>query len=320
MKTILSLFTTLAIAFTAQAGWQAPYIYTYTGDPTNVSTSIINPVTGSTVIDPVTGNQYIKAGAKGSNASYATFEQIYIGPQINLQATTAATSTLTLAAAPTAGDTITVGSQVYNYVSAISGTTTNQIVIGTVAVSATNTSAALGASGSAAGYYTTGTNTSASGSVSGTAVTVTAYATGSLGNGVATTGVFTNGTNSFSSTSTTGGYTQPTFTTAVSLPANAGRFNLTSADIIYVSGTCPAGATQAALYSGSATALTGTTTLLTGSGNLTTYTHIPASTTGIIINTGTTGANITFDIVVGGTSTLPYTVQPVVHLFKIPSL
>ena len=101
MKTILSLFTTLAIAFTAQAGWQAPYIYTYTGDPTNVSTSIINPVTGSTVIDPVTGNQYIKAGAKGSNASYATFEQIYIGPQINLQATTAATSTLTLAAAPT---------------------------------------------------------------------------------------------------------------------------------------------------------------------------------------------------------------------------
>ena len=319
------ILVSIAAIFTctthAEPGRQGPYVYTYGGDPSNVSTKIINPDLGSFVIDPNTGNRYLKASAKGNNSAYGTSEIIMSGSQINLQANTAATDTLTFVAAPTAGETITVGTTSYTFVAANTGTAAgyNQIVISGTATTATNTAAALGNSGSAAGYYTSAAGP-ATGTASGGVVTLSATAVGVLGNGLATTETMVNPGNVFSNTSMSGGYTQPTNVASIALPANGGKYNLTSADIIYVSGTCPAGATSVAIYSGTTAALTGTTALATGTGSASSYTHISANTTGTVLNTGTTGLSINFNITTGGTSTLPYVVQPVYRFYRVPNL
>lgn len=48
-----------------------PLLYYFSGNPTNVSTAIINPPLGSLVIDYVTPSLWVKTTAQGDNSGYA---------------------------------------------------------------------------------------------------------------------------------------------------------------------------------------------------------------------------------------------------------
>ena len=104
---------------------------------------------------------------------------------------------------------------------------------------------------------------------------------------------------------------------AVVLPANAGKFLLTSANIVVVTSTSTTTAPAVAIYSGTTTALTGTTTLTGTAAN--TGTVIAGSTTSTVLDTGTTGLTINLKVITTGTSA-NLTVKPIIRLFRIPNL
>jgi len=128
-------------------------------------------------------------------------------------ALTAATGVLTFGANPTAGDSVILGSSTYSFVSALSGTTSNQVVIGTTsAKSAQNLAGAINNTSNisqARGitYFLTGTtgNASASAAVSGTVLTATALTPGTAGNSIASTSSFTSNSNAWGGSTLSGG-------------------------------------------------------------------------------------------------------------------
>ena len=107
----------------------------------------------------------------------------------------------------TGGDTVTVGTQTYTFVTALSSTpTANEVLVGTSeAASLTNLANAVnGGSGSGATYGSpTVKNTSASAAATSTSVVFTALVKGTSGNGIATAATGTS--NTFASTSLTNG-------------------------------------------------------------------------------------------------------------------
>jgi hypothetical protein len=90
---IRSLFALLAITATSLAGNVSPYTYTYSGDPTGVSTNIIDPPAGSIVIDGSNSHRAVKLSAKGSNATYAP-QEIIVGGTFAMSGTTGQTTTV----------------------------------------------------------------------------------------------------------------------------------------------------------------------------------------------------------------------------------
>ncbi len=107
----------------------------------------------------------------------------------------------------TGGDTVTVGTQTYTFVTALSSTpTANEVLVGaTEAASLTNLANAVnGGSGAGASYGApTVANTSASALATPTSVAFTALAKGTAGNGIATSSTGTS--NAFAGTSLTQG-------------------------------------------------------------------------------------------------------------------
>lgn len=325
MKNLIAAFL-LALCFIPEAnaftnGQQGPFIWTYHGDPTNVSTSIINPYTGAIVINPDTAQRFGKITAAGNSSGYFENEWIVSGSNVLVSGSLTATGTLTINANPTAGDTITTGTIVYTFVPAITGTN-NQIAIGAnTATTGTNVKLALITSGSSTGQYgTSGSNglvvaTNALGIVS-----ITATTSGTAGNTVATTGSFASTGVSFGATTLTGGATAAGTNTVYSLPANAGKFVLSAEENIYISGT---GITTSPTVSYSGISVLSGTQILTGSTSLSgtvagSNTHMSALTApGQVIDTGTTGATVTMIVTNSGTTT-NMIVKPVLKLEFIP--
>lgn len=111
----------------------------------------------------------------------------------------------------TAGDTVTVGTQTYSFVSSLSENPTvpNQVLVGAnEAASLANLADAVNGTTGAGSAYSLGTvaNTSATAVASSTAVTFTALTGGSAGDQIAST--TTGGDNQFTATTFTGGGTQ----------------------------------------------------------------------------------------------------------------
>ncbi|HWB60381.1 MAG TPA: hypothetical protein VG733_12875 [Chthoniobacteraceae bacterium] len=228
-----------------------------------------------------------------------------------LTGSTKATGTLTLNAVPSPGDVITLGTFTYTYKSAISGT--NQILIGSLANTITNTVNAIVSSGSTANYDTSGTNTSGTASASGNTITVTAYTAGTAGNSVATTGSFASSNNSWGAATLTGGAVASGTDTLYVLPANGGSYVLTAADILYLSGTLsstPSVAIQSGTTAsaGSPTVLTGTVAISGSTAN--NVTHIVASTSPLpVVVTGTNATPIQLKVPTAGGATSPLEVK-----------
>lgn len=124
-----------------------------------------------------------------------------------------ATGTLTFTANPTAGDTCTIGGQVYSFVASLSsGGTANQILIGAAATNTLdNLIAAINVAAGEGTLYGLDTVkntyvTAAAGA--GDTMTLTSITQGAAGNAVGTTETFTAAGNVFAAATLTGGVTQ----------------------------------------------------------------------------------------------------------------
>jgi len=128
-------------------------------------------------------------------------------------ALTWASGTLSLTVNPSVGDTVVLGSGTYNFVTALSGTTTNQAVIGPnlqqtiFALSGAINNATTLTAQAGYNYFLTGSTGNASATaVSGSNfIVATAIASGTAGNGIATTGSFANSGNAWSGSTLSGG-------------------------------------------------------------------------------------------------------------------
>lgn len=310
---ILILLIT-AMSASAQTGQQGPYLYTYPGDPNGVSTQIINPGIGYQIINPVTGQSYFKLSPKGDNSSYGARDFVISGSITLLSGSATATGALTFGVQPTVGDIIVIGATTYSYVTTISAT--NQIVIGaSTTATATNTSGAITTGGSsAAAYWTGGTNASAFSTSAANVVSLTAWVTGTAGN-VATTGTFASPYNSFGATTLTGGLAASGTNVICTLPANAGKFVFTGADIVFSNGTTITAGPTVKIQSGTSTAISASVALTgTAAG---TSTVLGRTTVAQVIDTGTTGVTINAVTTVSGTNANFYA-KPVLRGYYVP--
>jgi hypothetical protein len=138
----------------------------------------------------------------------------------------AATGTLTLAANPTAGDTVTIGSKTYTFVSALDSVNgpANAVVIGAAAANTiTNFVAAINGTSGEGFFYGSGTVASTQVTAvdgSGDTVVVSAIVAGDDGNNIATTETLTAGGSGWGG-STLGGGTNAAIT-AIATPDSVG--------------------------------------------------------------------------------------------------
>lgn len=152
MKNVFIALAVLCFANTIHAtGRVGPYIYEYSGDPTAVSTSIIDPIPGSIIIDNSTTHRAIKLSAKGSNATFAG-QNFIVSGTLSLGGTTGAVTAI--ATLPGNG-----GSYIFTSAQIICTTGTNvtaapsvQIVSGTGNTALSGTGTVL--TGTASSTYT----------------------------------------------------------------------------------------------------------------------------------------------------------------------
>lgn len=109
----------------------------------------------------------------------------------------AATGTFTIAAEPTDGDTVTIGSTTYTFKTALTGTANQILIGGSAAASMTNMIDAITGAGTPGTQYTAATvvNTQVTATQGSGHVTVTALQAGTVGNAIATTATMTSGSN-----------------------------------------------------------------------------------------------------------------------------
>jgi flagellin len=149
---------------------------------------------GTTYSASTTINANVSAGT--STGTTLTFTALTKGTGGNAIASTEtgagsfASATLT---GGVAGSTVTVGAQTYKFVAALSGAA-NEVLVGSLAVSLTNLSAAVNGAAGAGTQYGTGTATNSSATAIGGATTIafTAITPGLAGNAIVST--VTNGT------------------------------------------------------------------------------------------------------------------------------